>query len=56
MNSLIRTVAEPAGDTATGGTRIDHGLDTDRSGALNDAEVQGLLFVMGLRVSRADVA
>ena len=33
VNSLIRTVAEPAGDNcATGGTRIDHGLDSDRSG------------------------
>lgn len=41
LPALLRVTAEAAGDAcATGGVRIDSGLDTNRDGALGDSEVR----------------
>lgn len=44
--SLVRTQPEPAGTRCgAGGTRVDAGLDTNRNGTLDDAEVGSTSYV-----------
>jgi hypothetical protein len=44
--SLLSVTAEPAGaNCATGGQRIDHGIDDDGNGTLDAAEIDGTTFI-----------
>jgi hypothetical protein len=44
--SLLDVTAEPAGaNCASGGQRIDHGIDDDGNGALDAAEIDGTTFI-----------
>ncbi len=44
--SLLNVTAEPAGaNCATGGQRIDHGIDDDGNGTLDAAEIDGTTFI-----------
>ncbi|MET0793169.1 MAG: collagen-like protein, partial [Polyangiaceae bacterium] len=47
-NSLTRNSPEPAGENcASGGTKIEMGLDKNKNGALDDDEVTGAAYVCG---------
>jgi hypothetical protein len=44
--SLLSVTAEPAGaNCATGGQRVDHGIDDDGNGTLDAAEIDGTTFI-----------
>ncbi|MEM7674565.1 MAG: endonuclease/exonuclease/phosphatase family protein, partial [Myxococcota bacterium] len=46
LNTLVRTVDEPAGDNcAAGGVRIETGRDLNANGEVDDNEVEGTRFV-----------
>jgi len=46
QSSLVAITAEPAGaNCATGGQRIDHGVDDNANGVLDGAEIDGTNFV-----------
>ena len=46
ISSLVHTLVEAAGDKCVaGGIRIEHGLDSNRSGTLDDDEVTGTEYV-----------
>jgi len=48
LNAAFRSTAEPAGaNCADVGTKLEFGLDDNRNGTLDDAEVDGTSFVCG---------
>lgn len=49
LQSLIATTTLPAGDVvcSEGGVRIDHGIDDDGDGTLDEAEIDGTDYVCG---------
>lgn len=57
LSSLVRVLAEPAGaNCATGGRRIDNGLDANRNNVLDTAEITGTSYVCnGANGSLVDV-